>query len=348
MSVSEALVGRCRSPLCERLLKGRTQAVGIVRAWRRLTEGGAPTLVACSGGADSTALLLALRSATEELVVGHVVHDMRPVAEALADRDAVAQLAEALGLAFVEERIRAREVGGNVEAASRQLRRQALAKMAHAHGLRFVATAHQANDQLESLLMALVRGAGPAGLAGVAPTQLLDESVTLVRPMLRTTRADAEALCAAAGVRWREDPTNSDTTRLRAFLRHGPVRELLERAPHAAVRAARAATLCAQAHDVVRRRAEEVFASAQLAPGAWRRDALGAEPAIVVCEGIRRQIAALLAGRSLDRLTGAVLDPIARAIADDEPALRRFELPGGLELRVEGNSVALRRVDTTV
>ncbi|RMD62600.1 MAG: hypothetical protein D6824_06550, partial [Planctomycetota bacterium] len=76
--------------MCERLLKGRTQAVGIVRAWRRLTEGGAPTLVACSGGADSTALLLALRSATEELVVGHVVHDMRPVAEALADRDAVA------------------------------------------------------------------------------------------------------------------------------------------------------------------------------------------------------------------------------------------------------------------
>jgi len=328
----------------QQLRRLRGMAAGVVRAWRGLTEGGAPTLVACSGGADSTALLLALRSATEELVVGHVVHDMRPVAEALADRDAVAQLAEALGLAFVEERIRAGEVGGNVEAASRQLRRQALAKMAHAQGLRFVATAHQANDQLESILMALLRGAGPAGLAGVALTRPLDESVTLVRPMLQTTRADAEALCAAAGVRWREDPTNSDTTRLRAFLRHGPVREILERAPHAAVRAARAATLCAQAHTVVQQRAEEVFAKARIAPGVWRRDALGAEPAIVVCEGIRQACAAALAGRLLDRLTGAVLDPLARAITDDEPGLRRFGLPGGLELRVEGNTVALRGV----
>jgi len=79
----------------------------IVRAWRALTGGRGVrdvdrrTLIACSGGVDSSALVLALATATEHLVVAHVVHDMRGAEDALADRDAARVLAERVGLGFV-------------------------------------------------------------------------------------------------------------------------------------------------------------------------------------------------------------------------------------------------------
>src|SRR4051794_36385139 len=100
----------------------------IVRAWRRQTTphrerragAGQPTLIACSGGADSCALVLALATATDRLIVAHVVHDLRPAAEALRDRDVAKHLAEHLGLEFVQAhvRVRAEGGGGNAEAAA--------------------------------------------------------------------------------------------------------------------------------------------------------------------------------------------------------------------------------------
>ena len=68
---------------------------------------GEPTLIACSGGADSSALVLALAAVADNVVIGHVVHDLRARAEALADRDAARTLAEVLGVRFVEREVRA-------------------------------------------------------------------------------------------------------------------------------------------------------------------------------------------------------------------------------------------------
>ena len=135
----------------------------VVARWRRLT-GGARTLVACSGGADSVALLLMLRAATDDLVAGHVVHDLRPRDEALADRDAVRGLADACGVPFVSEEVRV--PAGNAEGMARTARYEALARMAQEHGCASVASAHHAGDQLEGVVMALVRGAGVRGLGG--------------------------------------------------------------------------------------------------------------------------------------------------------------------------------------
>src|SRR5262249_13089156 len=143
----------------------------ITRSWRSLTGGTSRghdrarrTLIACSGGGDSCGLALALAAAISNpadlLVIAHLVHDMRPESEPLAHRDAPRDLASALGLPFVERSIRVKTAGGNAEAVARRLRYQALAQLASEHGCPFIATAHHAQDQLETMLMALIRGSG--------------------------------------------------------------------------------------------------------------------------------------------------------------------------------------------
>lgn len=334
-------------------LNRRDPAVAaIARAWRRLTlrtpgqpaprrarGGGGPTLIACSGGADSTALALALRAATDRLALAHIVHDLRPLADAEADRDAVRELAHRLGLPFFEGRTVTRGVGGNTEAVARRRRYAELARLAAENGYPFVATAHHADDQLESIVMALVRGAGPAGLRGVADHRALPRGITLIRPMLGITSADARRLCSLAGVTWRTDATNADTTRLRAALRHGPLADLVRLRPQAPHRAARTARLMADAAAMIRSRADAVFGDAH----AWDRAALAAEPESVVGEGLRAAAMRLIADRRRDRLTARRLDPVVAAIRDDSTEPRSFDWPGGLRVMVNARRVEMVR-----
>ena len=202
-------------------LKATPAVREITRSWRRLTNDGAPTLVACSGGADSVALALALWSAGAPITLGHVVHDLRPETEAHADRDLARALADRLGCSFLESSIQVTGVG-NDEGVARTRRYRALVSMAQEASLRYVASAHHADDQLESMLMAIARGAGLEGLSGVATSRTLDDGVTLIRPMLTVTRIDAEAICLAAGASWAHDVTNDDTDRFRNAVRDGP------------------------------------------------------------------------------------------------------------------------------
>ncbi len=223
-------------------LRAIPATLAIVRSWRELAGGGAPTLVACSGGADSVALALALWSSKAPVTLGHVVHDLRPAEEARADRDLTRALADRLKCPFLESSIEVAGVG-NDEGVARARRYRALASMAQEAGIGFVASAHHANDQLESMLMAIARGAGPEGLAGVARTRPIGDGVTLIRPMLMATRADAEAICNAVGAEWAHDLTNDDTARLRCAVREGPARALMEIRSGAPAGAVRAGTL---------------------------------------------------------------------------------------------------------
>jgi tRNA(Ile)-lysidine synthase TilS/MesJ len=121
------------------------------------------TLIACSGGADSSGLVLGLAAAVSEpadlFVVAHIVHDMRTPREALADRDSARDLAATLGLPFAEDHIRVK--GGNAEANRPPPPLPGLAALAKTHGCPYIATAHHADDQLETILMGLLRGSGP-------------------------------------------------------------------------------------------------------------------------------------------------------------------------------------------
>jgi tRNA(Ile)-lysidine synthase len=324
--------------------------------------------VACSGGADSSALVLALAAATKELVVAHVIHDLRPETQALSDRDAARSLAERLGLAFVESRVNTRDLlidglpaprgvvrrssDRNPEGLARRLRYLALARLAEQHGVRFIATAHHAGDQLESILMALVRGAGPRGLRGTAASRRLrvgSGTMRLIRPMLRVTREDAERLCREAGWAWREDATNADTTRVRSRLRHGVAVELRRVRPGVETRAAASAELMRDAAGLVGDRARAVLALAEIerAPDGkralsfeWPVGVLRNERRVVVGEVIRRAARRLTRGAGADRASHASIARILDAVHSQPGRPRRFVLHG-VRVTVTARSVRI-------
>jgi tRNA(Ile)-lysidine synthase len=272
-------------------------------------DGDRPTLLAVSGGADSSALALALGRRPGVLAIGHVVHDMRSKKDAEADREVVEELGERLGLPVRIERVRLGK--GNAEASARQLRYEALAGLADDAGCRYVATAHQADDVLETLLANLVRGTGPRGLRGPAHRRAISAGVTLVRPMLRVTRAQAEAICRKAHWRWVEDETNVDPggadAPLRAALRERVLPELEALRPGAALRAARGAEAVGEAVRVV----EGVVGGAWASMAVEREDAVelereafGACPA-AVREGLLRRVIRHFGDAGHDRLSAS-------------------------------------------
>ncbi|MDQ7013180.1 MAG: tRNA lysidine(34) synthetase TilS [Planctomycetota bacterium] len=302
----------------------------IVRSWRALTGGRAVvdadrrTLVACSGGADSTALAVVLAATgAGGVVLGHVVHDFRDGAETAAERDRVAGLAARLGVGFVETSVAVRGHVGNAEGNARRARYRELERLAFEAGCPFVATGHHADDQLETVLMGLLRGAGVGGLGGVRPRRALgvngakgSRGVELVRPMLEVGRADAERLCACAGVDWATDPTNADLSRFRAAIRHSVLPGLAKIRPTGAARAVESARQMREISDLLETLAGALLARAARDGGAicWERSELaGAHPA-VASAALRLGFAQLHGGRLADRLAARSVRRVVEAI----------------------------------
>jgi tRNA(Ile)-lysidine synthase len=203
---------------------------------------GARVLIALSGGADSTALLLGLSSVAPEfgveLCAAHLHHGLRG-AEADGDLAFARNLCARLGVPFAAARVdarrrmRARGLAG--ENGLRVLRREFLARAAGRLGAAFVATAHTADDQLETLLLRLGRGAGLPGLAGMRP-----RAGRWLKPLLAATRRDVESDLRRIGQAWREDGTNRAGTAARNRLRLDAIPALARAlAPDATVAAVR-------------------------------------------------------------------------------------------------------------
>ena len=181
-----------------------------------------------SGGPDSLALLHALRSLQAELSltlhVASLDHSLR--AESAADVRFIQALAHDWGLPFSTETIDvhalavAERVG--VETAARRARYDFLARVAQQVGARYVAVAHHAGDQAESVLLHLLRGAGTRGLQGMRPSSPLPGTpdLTLLRPLLNHSRQDILDYCTRHDLQPREDSTNQDTRILRNYIRH--------------------------------------------------------------------------------------------------------------------------------
>jgi tRNA(Ile)-lysidine synthase len=325
----------------------------VALQWRRLTGGTSHdipdsdrrTLIACSGGADSSALVLALAAVTGELVVGHIVHDLRPPEEAEADRLAAAGLAGRLGLGFDEARISVRALPGNAEANARRLRYSALEELARRHACPFIATAHHGDDQIETVLMALLRGAGPGGLGGIRPARRLSEHATLIRPALGLDRDECRRLCDAAGWAWREDLTNRDTSRLRAAVRHEVVPTLKSLRPGLVRRVGDSAALMLDAAEVIEQRAAELVGEARREADAmdWPRESLRRQPRAVLGQTVRLAAARLAGDQGADALGSASLAPLLRAIGDGGTNPRTFEL-SRIRAEVSADRVRLRRM----
>jgi tRNA(Ile)-lysidine synthase len=184
-----------------------------------LLPSGQAVLVACSGGADSVALAAALGERRQiRTAIGHVDHGLRP--ESAREAEQVRALAQRLEVPFFLERLEGVVTKGpGLEAAAREGRYAALARLAARAGASVVATAHTRRDQAETLLLRLVRGAGPGALAGVRRQRPLAPGIVLVRPLLDVPRAATEAFCREHGLSPVEDPHNVDPARTRARLR---------------------------------------------------------------------------------------------------------------------------------
>ncbi|RYG56641.1 tRNA lysidine(34) synthetase TilS, partial [bacterium] len=147
---------------------------------------GTRVLAAVSSGADSMALLCWLHSLGREVIVGHVnhaLHELRP-GECALDEEFIRTKCQSLGVEFHAATVDLPRRNGHVnEVVAREARYQALAEIARQSGCPLVATAHTATDALETVLLNLMRGAGPGGWLGIAPTRPLEEGIDLVRPL---------------------------------------------------------------------------------------------------------------------------------------------------------------------
>ncbi|AVT29773.1 tRNA lysidine(34) synthetase TilS [Plantactinospora sp. BC1] len=180
-----------------------------------------PVLVACSGGADSLALAAgtAFVAARLGLPAGLVTVD-HGLQEGSARRAAdVAEWAGGQGFAPIEvATVQVAGRPGGPEAAAREARYRALVEAAHRYDAGTVLLGHTRDDQAETVLLALARGAGPRGLAGM-PASREYAGVTLARPLLEITREQTRKACALLGLTPWEDPHNTDDRYARARVR---------------------------------------------------------------------------------------------------------------------------------
>ncbi len=288
-------------------------------------------MAAVSGGADSTALLLGLaelRADGFEVECAHVNHHLRG-ADSEADEAFVRDLCARLGVVLHvedgtldEAAVRAR----GIEAAAREVRYARLRELRERTGARFVATAHQQNDQAETVLMRLLTGSGIAGLRGIHPIR--DDG--FIRPLLDATRAEVEAYLETRNITPRFDRSNDDPrflrNRVRAMLRElGGVEQLAKVAEQARSLWPLVERAIDEAEAVVASDAETRFTS--LPDDEWLRGAL--------------------LQRHIRRLDPEARDFDAQRIARELGGSRRVSVTKTLELIKEDVWVLRRRETST-
>lgn len=198
------------------------------------------TLVAVSGGADSVALLRGLiensdPQARENLVVVHVDHGTRDQ-QSQSDARFVAQLATNWGLEFhlVELPLkssldRTTALNSVSEESLRNQRYEALIETASKIGARYLVTGHHLNDQIETVLFRIFRGTGLSGLAGIPKYRVVNQALTIVRPLLSIRREQIEEYLTSIGQDFCRDASNESSDYTRNFLRNEVLPRLSER-----------------------------------------------------------------------------------------------------------------------
>jgi tRNA(Ile)-lysidine synthase len=287
-------------------------------------------LVACSGGADSLALAAATAFVAPRagLRAGLVTVDHR-LQDGSAER-AKAVASWALSAGFDPVEVATVEVTGRAggpEAAARQARYDALVAAARRCGAGAVLLGHTRDDQAETVLLALARGAGPRGLAGMPARRNVD-GVALLRPLLDVSRADTRGACAALGLRPWDDPHNADPAYARARVRAAALPALVEAlGPDVTANLARTAALVAADNAVLEGLAARGLADAADAAGGLRVAVLAELPDGVRARVLHAWAKALGApGGALSHRHVAALDALVMRWHGQGPAY----LPGGV------------------
>jgi tRNA(Ile)-lysidine synthetase-like protein len=298
----------------------------------RLLAPGQRLLIACSGGADSVALLRLMHAVNQSnywgwtLRVGHVNHGLRGRASK-GDQRFVERMAKQLGLACTSKMLRWDKRGGHVsEAAARAARLEALEQFARRHRCDAILLAHHADDQAETVLMRIMRGCSVAGLGAMRPRRKAG-GTWLVRPLLGFEGGRLRQYLRELGQGWREDHTNALPGFLRNRIRlelmpmlegyQPAIRRLLVRLAGQARQSERAHRQVAMR---VMRQALKITEPIPARRDAGRRgkamilsrDALKKQPAVIVGMVLRQVIGAL--GGDLGRLTAQGLGQAVAAV----------------------------------
>ena len=227
----------------------------LAHAWPPSRWWDVTVMLAVSGGSDSVALLRAMAALGSggRLVVAHYNHRLRGP-ESDADEAFVRSLSEELHLECHVGRSDASSAssGDGVEAAARRRRYRFLRQAADRAGARYVATAHTADDQAETILHRIVRGTGLAGLAGIPRTRPLSPLTTIIRPLLKLPRAAIRQYLQDLHQPFRADSTNDLLHFTRNRIRHQLMPALAhEYNPKIVEALLRLGELAGEAHDVI-------------------------------------------------------------------------------------------------
>lgn len=319
-----------------------------------------PVVLMVSGGADSTALLVMActskldlrdgrgpsRIARERLHVLHVNHHLRGEASD-GDERFVRNLCDRYGIPLCVEHASFSNLSGkNLEAAAREVRyaaarryvRELCEQTGTSRSAARILTAHTASDRTETFFMNAIKGSGPAGLSSIPRRRNI-----IVRPLIDMTHADLCRYLEVAGIAWREDETNADTSYLRNFIRHRVVPLAAERNPN--LERAIGATC-----DILGE--EDAFMS-QLASRALRTCIRRERDGLVVLDAARLASAEVAIARRMVRIAYRKVEPEERlemrhveavlaCVARGEGSL---SLPGGVDARMEFGTLSLRSTE---
>ena len=301
-------------------------------------------ILAVSGGGDSIATVALLCEAgvvePSRSVVAHFDHRLRGQAAAAADRAAVDAVCARYGLSL--------EIGvwddpRPGEAAAREARYRFLVDVARLRGIGVVVTGHTSDDQVETVMMNTLRGAGQHGLRGMQPQRPLHGDLVLARPMLCVSREETRGYCAARGLPYHDDASNDD----RAYLRNRVRLDLLPRIESEAPgvrgvilrRADEAQANVAALTSVAEAMLDAAVLDADGTCAVLARARLLAVPAALAAYVWRLAIERLLGdARDLDRRH---YDVLARAPSATTGSV--FELPRGLRVTIDADAVILSR-----
>lgn len=348
----------------------------VMQSLRRLVPAGSHILVACSGGPDSMALLFCAIKAGYKVHVGHVVHDMRPRDVALVDKKLVENFCASIGIPFYSEEVyiqgcakESARLGrsNNVEDAYREGRLQAVESMFHRtvyhfnkNGkMNYLITGHHADDQLETMLMKLCRGAGLRGMSGIAE-KMVREDHCIVRPMLGITKSDCYAICRENNLPYTEDMTNQDIDYTRNAIRHKVLPLLKNLFPYCSEQFSNAALVAHSAQLLVEDEVKGLSKHETIvetfedngretdnpSSTSIKVEALRIQEDIVIYEWLRKAYQHAVGRRRLGAINKTMCDQVILAIREKKN--RKFIWPHGASVRVNQTEVKLSEVDDKV
>ena len=309
-------------------------------------------LLGVSGGADSMCLLDIFLKISHKVAVGHFNHQLRE--DAAGDAVFVQNYASTRGVACYVGKGNVAEYASthrlSEEEAGRQLRYAFLFDTAVRIGADAVAVAHNADDQVETVLMHLLRGAGLDGLSGMRPRTIFpawSPSIPLARPLLGTRRAEIEAYCAENRIPYRTDPTNTHLDYFRNRLRHTIIPLLMRESPALHTRVEYMTDTLAADRDVLDTYTDDTMKSicVEIRPGVMclERDAFSALPL-----GMQRRVVRRVVAQVQPDARDAGFDVVARAVDGIAQGMTQFDLIGGVRGVSVGEVAYIHRQDIPI